>query len=157
MPLYPPVYPSARILRNVGLDATTAGTAALEDLDSYTVPAGLMANNGDCLHLLIEYEALANTNSLQVAFGGVTINNQNDQTGVGPFIYESVLRRTGAATGRYQYTLHYPNSVEYVPATIPLTPTWANALALVSRLRCHSAISDAFLRRVFVAYVPAVS
>lgn len=157
MPLYPPVYPSARILRNVGVDATTAGTAALEDLDSYTVPAGLMANNGDCLHLLIEYEALANTNSLQVAFGSFTINTQNDQTGVGPFIYEGVIRRTGAATARYQYTLHYPNSIEYVPPTMPLTPTWANPLALVSRLRCHTAITNAYLRRVSVAYVPAVS
>lgn len=95
--------PSRMIRRDDGTTFSSAAQTPEQDLKSYTVPAGLLADNGDTLHFIALFRTAANANTKQIRikYGASTIIDSTliAQNNI-HIVVEGWITRTGAATQR---------------------------------------------------------
>jgi len=92
------------------VNTTDAGNvgAGEDDLITYSVPAGLLAANGDYIEFTMSFDLAANANAKQVKvkFGATTIYASGSQTqNDGVIEITGKIIRTGAATQRITYSV----------------------------------------------------
>jgi len=111
---------------SITVNTTDVGNvgAGEDDLMTYSVPAGLLAANGDYIEFTMSFDLAANANTKQVKvkFGATTIyasgaQAQND----GVITITGQIIRTGAATQRITYSVTsnatlFPDYADYVTA-----------------------------------------
>lgn len=138
-------------------DAQTTQTATIETVESYTVPADALNQNGRALRLTMAVTTAANTNTKQVEvqFGNqaleVAITTVSGET----MLFECLLVRTGTTTAR-TITKVLSNQASVLSGTNyrPLTGldyTVANNLSAVCRT--PTATTDLTITLFLVEYV----
>lgn len=144
--LYQTVVPVA----NSGTGVTT--------LASFSVPAGLLAVNGDKLHVRVWGSQAANANSKTkiLKFGATTIVTRNESTNTHiAWLIEGDIFRTGAAT---QVTGGFWEGVLSGMQTLTTTPaeTLANSIAITLTGQSGTASNDITMLTFEVWFHPAV-
>lgn len=169
MPLITPAVTAVGVPRVLHTNVTpVANTVATEeDLMSFTIPAGTLANNGDILRIRARHEmSPADANILQfyASSSGINIGDPLTYISPAPVHSEIVICRSGATTGLPSWSIFGYGTDSTTSKTHPpieteeISITWANANVIKFTATCVNGVGGEITQNMLqVVYEPTPS